>query len=67
MEWGETVPSKFKIEIVKWSWPEAVKSPNVYRDDEFVRTKTKAQAIKDIDFLGADEIEQDLKRAFELV
>ena len=43
--------SKFKIESVKWSWAEAVKSKNVYRDDEFVRTKTKAKALQAIDFL----------------
>ncbi len=45
------MPSKFKIESAKWSWAKAVKSPNVYRDDEFVRTKTKAAALKAIDFL----------------
>ena len=43
--------TKFKIEVVKWSWAKAVKSPNVYRDDEFVRTKTKKEAFQAIDFL----------------
>lgn len=43
--------SKFKIEKVKWNWPEKVKSKNVYRDDEFIQTNTKEEAIKSIDFL----------------
>lgn len=45
------MPAKFKIESVKWSWSKPVKSKDVYRDDEFVRTKTKARALKAIDFL----------------
>lgn len=41
----------FKIETIKWSWPKEVKSPNVYRDDEFIVTSSKEEAIKSIDFL----------------
>lgn len=41
----------FKIETVKWSWPAAVQCKNVYRDDEFVRAKTKEEALKSIGFL----------------
>jgi len=43
--------SNFKIETVKWSWAKAVQSKSVYRDDEFVRTKTKEEALQAIDFL----------------
>lgn len=43
--------SKFKIETVKWSWAEKVQSKNIYRDDEFVRTKTKEEALEAIDYL----------------
>jgi len=42
---------KPKIETVKWSWAPAVQSKNVYRDDEFVRSKTKEEALQAIDFL----------------
>jgi len=42
----------FTIEKVKWSWPKKVQSPGVYRDDEFVRTKTKPETLKAIDFLA---------------
>lgn len=41
----------FKVETVKWTWAEAVQSKNVYRDDEFVRSKTKEEALAAIDFL----------------
>ena len=41
----------FKVETVKWSWAEAVQSKNVYRDDEFVRSKTKEEALAAIEFL----------------
>lgn len=41
----------FKVETVKWSWAKAVKSPGVYRDDQFVRSKTKDEALDAIDFL----------------
>lgn len=41
----------FTIEKVKWSWADKVQSKNVYRDDEFVRTKTKEEALLAIDFL----------------
>lgn len=44
---------KFKVEVVKWQWAEAVQSKNVYRDDEFVRTKTAEEALAAIDFLMA--------------
>ena len=43
--------STFKIETVRWSWAKTVQSPGVYRDDEFVRTKTKEEALLAIDFL----------------
>lgn len=43
--------AKFKIETVKWSWAQAVERKNVYRDDEFVRTKTKDEALQAVDFL----------------
>lgn len=41
----------FTIETVKWTWPEAVKNKEVYRDDEFIRTKTAEEALAAIDFL----------------
>jgi hypothetical protein len=41
----------FKLEKVKWSWAKEVQSKEVYRDDEFVRTKTKEESLKAIDFL----------------
>jgi hypothetical protein len=43
--------SNFKVETVKWTWAEAVQSKSVYRDDQFVSTKTKEEALKAIDFL----------------
>jgi hypothetical protein len=43
--------TNFKVETVKWSWAEAVQSKNVYRDDEFVRSKTKEESLEAIDFL----------------
>lgn len=43
--------NSFKVETVKWSWAKAVQCPDVYRDDEFVRTKTKEEALEAIDFL----------------
>jgi hypothetical protein len=42
---------KFKIETAKWSWAAKVQSKNIYRDEEFVRTKTKDEALAAIDFL----------------
>jgi hypothetical protein len=48
---GKAMASKFTIETVKWSWAEAVQSKEVYRDDEFVRTKTMEEALAAIDFL----------------
>lgn len=42
---------KFVIEKLKWSWAENVKSKNIYRDEEFVKTNTKKEAIQAIDFL----------------
>lgn len=42
---------KPKIETVKWTWAEAVNSKGVYRDDEFVRSKTKEEALAAIDYL----------------
>lgn len=42
---------KFKIEKVKWSWREEVQAKTVYRDDEFVRSKTKEEALEAIEFL----------------
>lgn len=44
---------KFKIETVKWQWAAPVQSKNIYRDDEFVRTKTAEEALEAIDFLMA--------------
>jgi len=41
----------FTIEIVKWTWPDKVKNKAVYRDDEFVVSSTKKEAIEAIDFL----------------
>lgn len=43
--------NKPKIETVKWSWAAPVQSKNVYRDDEFVRSKTKEEALEAIDYL----------------
>jgi hypothetical protein len=42
---------KFTLETVKWSWAQPVQSKNVYRDDEFVRTKTKEDALEAVGFL----------------
>jgi hypothetical protein len=42
---------KFKLETAKWEWSKAVKSKHVYRDEEFIRTKTKEEAILAIDYL----------------
>lgn len=47
--------STFKIETIKWSWADAVESKEVYRNDEFVRTKTKEEALAAIDFLMSQE------------
>ncbi len=46
-----TNPPAFVIETAKWSWAEKVQSKNVYRDEQFVRTKTKEEALEAIDFL----------------
>ena len=43
--------SKFKVEKVKWSWAKAVQSKETYRDDEFVRSKTREEALAAIDYL----------------
>lgn len=43
----------FTIEKIKWTWADKVQSKNVYRDDEFVRAKTKEEALEAIDFLMA--------------
>jgi hypothetical protein len=43
--------SDFKIETVKWSWPFRVHNKSVYRDDEFVRSKTKEETLQAIGFL----------------
>jgi len=45
--------SNFKIETVKWSWAAKVQNKGVYRDDEFVRTKTKEEALEAIGYLMA--------------
>jgi hypothetical protein len=45
--------SKFKIETVKWTWADAVQSKNVYRDDEFVCSNSKEEALDAIEFLLA--------------
>jgi hypothetical protein len=41
----------FKVDTVKWSWAKTVQNPNVYRDDEFVRSKTKEEALQVVDWL----------------
>lgn len=43
--------SKPKIETVKWSWAVPVQSKNIYRDDEFVCSKTKEEALIAIDYM----------------
>lgn len=40
-----------KVETVKWSWASAVQSKNVYRDDEFIRTETRGDSLKAIDYM----------------
>jgi hypothetical protein len=42
---------QFTVEKVKWEWAEKVQSKNVYRDDEFVRSKTKEEALQVVDFM----------------
>lgn len=39
-----------KVEKVKWKWAETVQRKEVYRDDEFIRTTTKEEALKAVDF-----------------
>ena len=59
----------FKIETVKWKWADAVKQKNVYRDEEFIITNSKEEALESIDFLlnkpqgitGAITVERDGK------
>jgi len=41
----------FKVETVKWSWADPVQSKSVYRDDEFVCTKTREEALQSIEWL----------------
>lgn len=41
----------FKIETVKWEWAKPVQSKNIYRDDQFIRTKTKEEAVDATGFL----------------
>jgi hypothetical protein len=41
----------FKIETSKWSWAKEVKNKDVYRDEEFVRSKTKEEALEATGFL----------------
>jgi hypothetical protein len=45
------VSGKFTVETVKWKWAEPVQNKNVYRDDEFVRSKTKEEALAATEFL----------------
>jgi hypothetical protein len=40
-----------KIETVQWKWAEDVKRKEVYRDDEFIRSQSKEEALLAIDFL----------------
>ncbi len=40
-----------QIETVKWQWAEKVQNKHIYRDEEFVRTKTKEESLQAIDFL----------------
>lgn len=40
-----------KIETVAWKWADKVQSKNIYRDEQFIRTKSKEEALKAIDFL----------------
>ena len=41
----------FKIETLKWEWAEPVQSKSIYRDEEFVVTKTAEESLDAIDFL----------------
>lgn len=41
---------KFQVETIKWQWAKDVKEKGVYRDDEFVRTKTAEESLAAIDF-----------------
>lgn len=43
--------SSFKIETAKWKWAEKVQSKSVYRDEEFVVTATKEEALDAIKYL----------------
>src|ERR1035441_2727641 len=45
--------TQFKIEKVKWTWAAKVENKYIYRDDEFVRTETKEEALAAIGFLMA--------------
>lgn len=42
------------IEKVEWEWVEAVKNKKVYRPYEFIRTKTKEEALDAIAFIFGD-------------
>lgn len=56
---GLSVPAKSKIEAKKdfvietleWKWHPNVKSPNVYRKEEFIRSSTKNEALDAAKFL----------------
>lgn len=41
---------EFKVETVKWNWADNVKNKEVYRDDEFIRTKSIEESLAAIEF-----------------
>ena len=41
----------FEIKTVKWEWAKPVQSKGVYRDDEFVQTSSKEEALEATKFL----------------
>ncbi len=43
--------TKFKIENVKWEWAKTVKNPSVYRNDEFIKSDSKEEALEAIIYL----------------
>lgn len=41
----------FSIETLKWVWHKNVRQPDIYRDHQVIRTKTKEEALESVHFL----------------
>ena len=49
--------NSFKLETVKWEWAKPVKNKSVYRDDQFIRSKSKEEAIAATDYLLKNHVQ----------